>query len=249
MQIDQLDLMCIHNELTKEARTNHIKLDSSEHAGKCEGLPYNLDFIVFNKRAQIKCPHCGSANTARYLYGFQVLDDRTRAKLQENKIVLGGCEIEEGKNLPMRKCNTCGKNFGFVPLLRNRKTNELDEIPDIITSLSFSVGGYFEGFTTIIISKTQKGALVRVEKTFSEELSPKEYQISRRKWQGILNKLYYRIYLNEWKKRYDSDILDGTQWELEISMTNRRTRFYSGNNNYPPYWKELCKIFGQFSRL
>ena len=57
MQIDQLDLMCIHNELTKEARTNHIKLDDSEHAGKCEGLPYNLDFIVHNRRAQVKCPN------------------------------------------------------------------------------------------------------------------------------------------------------------------------------------------------
>ena len=59
------NLFDIHDALFRAARANHITLDMSKHEGLEEGLPYNLDFIVHNRKAQIKCPYCGSKNTAR----------------------------------------------------------------------------------------------------------------------------------------------------------------------------------------
>lgn len=58
------------------------------------------------------------------------------------------------------------------------------------------------------------------------------------------------MYLNEWKKEYvDMDILDGTQWRLKVKLTNNRKRTYYGSNDYPPYWKELLKLFRQFAKV
>ncbi len=65
-EFDTFDLLEIHDALFRAAKTNHIILDMSAHDGKVEGLPFNLDFIVLNKKAQIKCPHCGSNNTANF---------------------------------------------------------------------------------------------------------------------------------------------------------------------------------------
>ncbi|MCR4638481.1 MAG: hypothetical protein K5677_04550 [Ruminococcus sp.] len=58
------------------------------------------------------------------------------------------------------------------------------------------------------------------------------------------------MYLNEWKKDYvNNDILDGTQWSLDINLTNNRKRSYNGSNDYPPYWNELLKVFRQFAKI
>ena len=61
---EQSDLFDIHSALFKAARAEHITLDMSAHKDKFEGMAYNLDYIVKNKRAQIKCPYCGSINTS-----------------------------------------------------------------------------------------------------------------------------------------------------------------------------------------
>ena len=56
------------------------------------------------------------------------------------------------------------------------------------------------------------------------------------------------MYLHEWKKSYvDQDVLDGTQWSLEIKLTGGRKRTYTGSNDYPPYWNELLKVFKPFA--
>ena len=68
--METFDLFDLHDALFKAARANHITLDMSEHKDKVEGLPFNLTFVVRNKKAQIKCPRCGSQNTARYIYGY-----------------------------------------------------------------------------------------------------------------------------------------------------------------------------------
>lgn len=40
------DLLDVHNALLRAAQENHMELDFSEHDGKVEGWPFNLDFIV-----------------------------------------------------------------------------------------------------------------------------------------------------------------------------------------------------------
>ena len=55
-----------------------------------EGLPFNLTYVVKNKKAQIKCPRCGSTDTARYIYGYPAFSEEMQKRLDEGKLVLGG---------------------------------------------------------------------------------------------------------------------------------------------------------------
>ena len=58
--------------------------------------------------------------------------------------------------------------------------------------------------------------------------------------------------IHEWKKRFevlDYAVEDGTQWSLDIKLTNNRSRHYYGSNAYPPYWPELKKIFREFAKF
>ena len=69
-------------------------------------------------RADEKCPFCGSMNTALYIYGYPLFDEKMQKKLDEGKWILGGCFIDlkevDGQMIntrPARKCNDCGKDF------------------------------------------------------------------------------------------------------------------------------------------
>ena len=255
-EFGEWDLFDVHDALFRAAKANHITLDMSAHDGLVEGLPYNLDFIVHNKRAQIKCPYCGSKNTARYIYGYPLYDEKMQRKLNDGKWVLGGCCISsveiDGRQvdtMPGRKCNDCKKDFASAPILYTPKMNQAEDYRDIVTSIKFSVGGFFGGYTEVTIRKNEKGASVKVQKTLDYEDLPDPRQITREKWNTILNTLYCEIYLHEWKKKYvDLSVLDGTQWSLDINLTNKRVRHYYGSNDYPPYWSELKKIFKKLEK-
>ena len=130
------------------------------------------------------------------------------------------------------------------------KTETVEDYRDVVTAIKFSVGGFFGGYTDITIRKNDKGAVVKVQKTLAYDELPDDRQISPTKWQKIVNTLYSQLYLHEWKKSFvDPCVLDGTQWSLDISLTNKRKRSYSGSNDYPPYWNELLKIFREFAKI
>ena len=251
------DLYDIHTSLFRSSKSNHITLDMSGSNGLAEDQPYNQDFIVHNKKAQIKCPHCGSKNTARYFYGYPLYDEIMQKKLEDGKWVLGGCCIrsveihgQQVDTMPGRKCNACRKDFATAPILYTPKKNLIEDYRDIVTSIKFSIGGYFEGYTEVIIKRNKNGAYVSVQQFPCGLEIPEDKQITNGKWQKIVNKLYCGFYLHEWKKEFeDPYVLDGTQWSLDINLTNRRVRHYHGSNDYPPYWKELGKIFREFAKL
>ena len=116
--IEPYDYDDVHMALFKAAVEAGIELDMSAHAFKFEGQQFTLDFVIHNKGAQYKCPHCGSTNTARILYGMPAFDDDLQSKLDSGKVVLGGCLIQmiekDGQTIivnPDRKCNDCGTEF------------------------------------------------------------------------------------------------------------------------------------------
>jgi hypothetical protein len=46
----------------------------------------------------------------------------------------------------------------------------------------------------------------------------------------------------DWDKEYiDPDILDGTQWSLDIELKDRSIQI-NGSNAYPKEWKRFCKV-------
>lgn len=75
------------------------------------------------------------------------------------------------------------------------------------------------------------------------EISPR---ISLKRWYKLVDTLYGKLYLNDWKKNYkpgkNEDIKEGQEWTLEITLTDNRKIKYQGDNAYPPYWNELCDL-------
>ena len=255
------DIKVLRELLLKLSKANKIKL--TEKVGCSGDAPDDSVYIVDNLKAQIKCPYCGSTDTATIIYGMPAFSERMQEKLEKKKWTLGGCCIslvKVGKSevdiCPKRLCNKCKKEFGTAPVLYDKATFIGEDYRDIVTSLKFSIGGYFGGHTEIKITKNDKGAIVDIdnmrydlsEAELLDSLNPK--QITSLKWDRILNKLYNEMYLHEWKKKYeDPNVLDGTSWDLEVTMTNRRKRTYSGINDYPPYWSEFRKIFREYTRF
>ncbi|WP_439880726.1 hypothetical protein ACSX1A_16405 [Pontibacter sp. MBLB2868] len=48
----------------------------------------------------------------------------------------------------------------------------------------------------------------------------------------------------DWKRRYDSDILDGTQWELKLKAPGVNINSY-GSNAYPDNFDELMILLNR----
>ena len=214
------------------------------HADRSEGMPHDPDYEVHNRHSRIKCPHCGCRHTAGYIYGYPALTDSMRDELEAGTLVLGGCEVDALLRTPLRRCNGCGKDFATPPLLVDKEKGTAEYYRDIVTAIKFTVGGFPGTLDTITIRKTAKGATVRAEIPYSIEHNPSERQIPPARWRSILDRLYNRMYLHEWKKSYiDLGILDDTQWELEIRLTGNRKRRYHGSNAFPAYWPELIRMF------
>ncbi len=251
------ELMDYHQSLFRAAAASHITLDMSKHEGKIEGLAYNLSFAVHNKKAQVKCPYCGSRNTARILSGMQVFSEELRAKLDSGRVFLGGCDIlsiedENGEWIqlnPRRYCNDCRKEFARPPYLVKQDWKSAEAYCDIVKGIRFSYGGFFQGHTEIKLNRNEEGAIVSVSQFPFEAFPVPDYQITSDRWARLVNRLYNELYVHEWKKSYvDPCVMDGEQWSLEIMLTNRRIRTCHGSNAYPPYWQELKALFHPFLR-
>ena len=124
-----------------------------------------------------------------------------------------------------------------------------EEYKASITGIKFTVGGS-AGYTTIRICKNKDGALVRVERMPERKEPAEPVQITAKKWEKLINTLVDKAHVREWEKHYNNyEIMDGTDWNLVISLTNRRRRTYDGYNAFPPYWDKLIAFFGEFTEL
>jgi len=54
------------------------------------------------------------------------------------------------------------------------------------------------------------------------------------------------VNLLDWKARYDSDILDGIQWSLEIFREGRNFHKF-GSNAFPDEWDDFCSTIAKLS--
>ncbi len=209
---------------------------------------------------QIGCPRCGSKNVARYLYGYPAYSEDLKKKVDSGKIVFGGCCLSSvdvnGKQvfcMPEYSCNECKKSFGTPPIFYNKKEDKWEDYRDIVTGIRFNIGGYFGGFTEIIIKKNKQGATVHVNQPLMDPgdfTDLEDKQITAEEWNKIVCKLYDKFYIHEWNKNYaDIGVLDGTQWEVQITLKGSRKRTYGGSNAYPPNWSAFERIFKEFAKF
>lgn len=188
----------------------------------------------------IKCPFCGKRHTVPIQYGMPsyeaFLDE------QSGKIKLGGCIITEDD--PRRYCKDCKKSFG-----------KSFEGFGILENIFFFIGG-FEGDNHFIDISLAFGSYVLTyrhllpfnSKNLSAnnaiEITKKLSEEEVAYLQGIITKLY----ICEWPaSSIDSDILDGTQWSMEIKYQGRRKIKKHGSNKFPPYFPDLVKAMSKLS--
>lgn len=177
------------------------------------------------------CPRCGSRNAAQILWGMPAFSEDLEKKLKSKEIVLGGCCVSD--NDPAYHCNKCKKDFGRPTSLQETFTK----------SIHFSLGGYFGGYHDVVVSKTISGALIEYKPPIgAEDITTIDKDISFEEWMNFVRDLY-RCYITDWKNRYfDPGVLDGTQWELEITFDDKSILKRHGSNAYPPHWKKLISV-------
>lgn len=58
---------------------------------------------------------------------------------------------------------------------------------------------------------------------------------------GYVDKLF-RI-IDDWKSKYENtNIIDGIEWQLQITYKNGETKYYFGKNDFPSNFEYLDKI-------
>ncbi len=121
---------------------------------------------------------------------------------------------------------------------------------DVVTTVRFNHGGFFDGYDEVTIKKTTAGIIADIAPNLRRKYSGEQRSLTEEDWNKLLDILFCRMYVHEWEKRYDNPhVLDGNQWVLEISMTGDRALEYSGSNAYPAYWDELKRIFRPFFKI
>lgn len=131
--------------------------------------------------------------------------------------------------------------------------------------LKFGAGGFFMGFPEVTIKKeTDKdGDYLSLsyfpsmngvsEHTIIDPMNPLEKEINSPKQsinqlQNLIKELS-DLNIEKWKRYYDSDILDGTQWELTIKFDKGRTIIKGGSNDYPDNWIDFIKVLSHYTTV
>lgn len=246
------ELLEYHQQLFKMAEVNHIVLDISKHYGLFQGLPWNLDFVVRNSKAQVICPKCGSKSTARIIYGLPELSEELIKEINRKKIRLGGCNILNGKLRdgtivslsPKYYCNECGKSFGKPPYI---ETNDYVEyIPDIVKSVRFKYSSWMRPKEHYNVLLEYDGKEVSVNVNGGNKI---DNAISQQEWFQVLNRLYYRFYIQDWDSNYGEPAEDGVEWEFEVVLQADRKMTYSGYMDFPSCKEEFKDLFDGFRKL
>ena len=143
-----------------------------------------------------------------------------------------------------------GRKYEFSKA--EQKVKRFEDNIENICSIEFSIGGFFEGWTTYKIVMTGTDYLATktditedVEIMLSDEWGdvPDE-KLSKTELLSIISNLH----IGEWLSSYDPsrfgvEILDGTQWNLEIRYDNGTRPFrFGGSNDYPWNFKNFLNV-------
>ena len=128
----------------------------------------------------------------------------------------------------------------YTPSIAEQKAMQFDANIQYITKIVFCIGGYWDGYETK--TYTIHGEKIHINIAHSlNDVDVKEIkEIDKHLFLTELKELH----IGEWRRRYDSEILDGTQWELEFHFSNsaKPIKFY-GNNAYPYNFDRAKELF------
>lgn len=103
---------------------------------------------------------------------------------------------------------------------------------DEIKSITVYYGGFFGGAEQRTITHDNE-QLVIERKFWNGATKDGRVLYEGQTWNSLIEKLGV-IEIDKWNEEYNNpDILDGTQWSLDIEYNDGRGRHYSGSNMYP----------------
>jgi len=114
-----------------------------------------------------------------------------------------------------------------------------EEINNII-GFSFVCGGYFDGYPKIEVNIVENKVLCIYHLPLKKK--KKSFEISKVEWNEFIDEII-NVNILTWKKRYsDPNIMDGTQWEININFQNGKKIEIHGNNDYPKEWDKFYEV-------
>lgn len=149
---------------------------------------------------------------------------------KEGKVKLGGCCIS--LTSPQYYCKECTREWS--------RDEDINMEYQKIIGLAADIGSFSTGMYKIELNFSTRELSWR---HFGEE---KVKIIQMRKMDNFKENLKNLELLN-WKRKYvEPDILDGTQWSVEIIRKGRNINKY-GSNKFPENWEEFCKEMSKIS--
>lgn len=111
-----------------------------------------------------------------------------------------------------------------------------------INKIVFSIGGFFDGYETRTVLLDGENLRMIIEHPLHPERREVALSMTKHEFLNGLRELH----IEGWKSKYiDPDILDGTQWELEIYFSDGyKPVTIAGSNAYPTNFAELERLFG-----
>jgi len=114
-----------------------------------------------------------------------------------------------------------------------------------IRKVEFYSGGYFGGHKNIEVGLLDSSKIpsIKGNSLGFPFLKPET-------WELVKIKLFYEIKVQNWTEDYvDLNVLDGNQWELNITlMSNKKIKIY-GSNAYPSNFKKLKEMFENIDNI
>jgi hypothetical protein len=113
----------------------------------------------------------------------------------------------------------------------------------------YSVGGFFGGYDTIEIKRTDTITSTFTHSGGGNMPTPKIVAIESDQWNSFIDELFNFEILN-WKLHYyDNQVCDGEQWELELDFDGIPNFTSDGSNRYPYNWEKFGKIMKKYFKM
>lgn len=184
----------------------------------------------------------------RLLYYAMDFDDLTIIQIHAR--ILQEAKERGIKLVPTKKCDKIDMIHTIPYIIKHGRKNNarFDNKTPEIKEIEFYFGGWTSPYGPVIIrfdgDKVMHYILHRgCDKSSIDEdlvISSKTLDKSKREFLESLK----NINIGLWAKEYSSieEIMDGSQWELIITYNNGKTRNFSGSNDYPRNFDDLCRL-------
>lgn len=216
----------------------------------------NLEMTDISKET-VKCDKCGKESQQLVVYSvnYSLGDKESNDKLMNHNQKCPHCGYEAGRIDLSNKYNidvddNAPQIVYGIPDAMRKKWEEEDKKIDSNCIFDAFEGGYFGPSYYYFVNEYQNkyyfsfgyskdGKLIQNSRGCKDL---HEIQQNAEHYEKML--LEINEIVKDWKDSYNNnDIMDGTQWHLEIKKRNKK---YSGSNEFPHNYNDLTKVLNKY---